>query len=43
VGAKGRQFAIIAPKSMALRIKGKINLDALRLLVTAINRGDFTA
>jgi hypothetical protein len=39
---KGRQFGIIAPKSMALRNKDKINLDALRLLVTAINRGDIT-
>ena len=39
---KGRQFATIAPRSMPLRIKGKLNLDALRLLVAAINRGDIT-
>ena len=39
---KGRQFATIAPRSMPLRINGKLNLDALRLLVEAINRGDIT-
>jgi hypothetical protein len=39
---KGRQFATIAPRTMPLRIKGKLNLDALRLLVAAINRGDIT-
>jgi hypothetical protein len=39
---KGRQFAIIAPKTMPLRTNGKLNLDALRLLVAAINRGEIT-
>ena len=39
---KGRQFATIAPRSMPLRINGKLNLDALRLLVAAINGGDIT-
>ena len=28
---KGQQFATIAPRSMPLRINGKLNLDALRL------------
>jgi hypothetical protein len=36
---KGRQFAIIAPKTMPLRINGKLNLDALRLLYSRRSAG----
>jgi hypothetical protein len=39
---KGRQFATIAPASMPLRINGRVNFHALRLLVAAVNRGDIT-
>ncbi len=39
---KGRQFAIIAPKTLPLRINSRLNLEALRLLIAAINRGDIT-
>ena len=39
---KGRQFATIVPASMPLRINGRLNLQALRLFVAAVNRGDIT-
>jgi hypothetical protein len=33
---RGRQFGLIAPRRMQLRKKGRLNLDALRVLVAAI-------
>ena len=37
---RGRQFALIAPASMPLRKKGRLNLEALALLVASVDRGD---
>ena len=37
---RGRQWATIAPLTMPLRIDGKLNLEALRLLNDAFDRGE---
>ncbi len=40
---RGRQWAMIAPLTMPLRINGgKLNPDAIRLLDNAFDRGDLT-
>jgi hypothetical protein len=35
---RGRQFGLIAPRHIKLHKNGKLNLDALRLLVAAVRR-----
>ena len=37
---KGRQFAILVPKSLPLTLSGKLNPKALRLFKAAVDRGD---
>ena len=39
---RGRQWATIAPTTMPLRIKGRLNPEAVRLLNDAFDRGDVT-
>ena len=37
---RGRLFAMVAPMSMPLRVRGKLNKPAVRLLIEAFRRGD---
>jgi hypothetical protein len=39
---RGRQWATIAPTTMPLRVNGKLNPEALRLLNDAFDAGDVT-
>ena len=37
---RGRLFAMVAPMSLSLRVRGKLNKPAVRLLIEAFRRGD---
>ena len=37
---RGRLFAMVAPMSMPLRVRGKLNKPAVRLLIEGFRRGD---
>jgi hypothetical protein len=39
---RGRQFAMLVPTTMPLRIRGKLNLDALVILSAAFRSGTIT-
>jgi hypothetical protein len=39
---RGRQWATIVPATTPLRVKGKLNPEALRLFDAAFDRGDLT-